>query len=92
LQSQQDFDARRPVVQYTIEARQLSSEYLPQRPSVDAEPHRMIVEADDAVEALSRFVRDDEFELVSFQSVQGRESIATVRKNDLLYLIRVYSA
>ena len=54
------------------------------------EPHRMIVDADDAGAALSQFVRDDE--LVSFQAVQGRESIATVRKNELIFLVRVYSA
>lgn len=59
---------------------------------MDGEPHRLIVDADDAGAALSQFVRDDELELVSFQAVQGRESIATVRKNDLIFLVRVYSA
>ncbi len=78
-------------MQYTIEARQLSSEFSPQRPSMDAEPRRMTVEATDAGEAISRFVRDDEAELVSYQAVQGRESIATIKKNDSVYLVRVYS-
>ena len=79
-------------MQYTIEARQLSSEVSPQRSSMDAEPRRTMVEASDAGEAISRFVRDDEAELVSFQAVQGRESIATVKKNDSVFLVRVYAA
>ncbi len=79
-------------MQYTIEARQLSSESSPHRPSVDAEPRRTIVEASDAGEAISLFVRDDEAELVSFQAVQGRESIATIKKNDSVFLVRVYAA
>ena len=78
-------------MQYTIEARQLSSETSPQRHSVDAEPRRTIVEASDAGEAISLFVRDDDAELVSFQPVQGRESIATVKKNDSVFLVRVYA-
>ncbi len=79
-------------MQYTIEARQLSGEHSLQRPSVDAEPRRTVVEATDAGEAISRFVHAEESELVSFQAVHGRESIAMVRKNDSVYLVRVYSA
>ena len=59
---------------------------------MDAEPRRTVVEALDAGEAISRFVRAEESELVSFQAVHGRESIATVKKNDSVYLVRVYSA
>lgn len=78
-------------MKYTIEARQLTSEFTHRR-AVDADTRRMFVEADDAGEALSRFVDDNESEVVSFQPVEGRESIATVKKKDSVYLVRVYSA
>ncbi len=75
-------------MQYTIEARQLS--IARQRPPGDS-TRQMVVEATDAGEALSRFVRADRSELVSYQPVRGRESIATVRKNDSVFLVRVYA-
>jgi hypothetical protein len=79
-------------LQFTIEARPLTKAYT-HRPATEAEPRQTVVEAESADDAISRFVRDEESELVSFlQPVQGRESIATVKKNDSVYLVRVYAA
>jgi hypothetical protein len=77
-------------VQYTIEARQLTSEYT-HRPAMDSEAQHITVEANDADEAISRFVDENDSELVSFVRPKGRESIATVKKNDSVYLVRVYA-
>ena len=78
-------------MQYTIEARQLTSEST-QRPASDVQPSRLTVEAAGSSEAVSQFVRDHASELVSLtQPAFGRESIATVRKNDSVYLLRVYA-
>ena len=79
-------------MQFTIEARPLTSEYT-HRAAVEVESGHMIVEAESADDAITRFVRDHDSELVSFtQPVKGRESIATVKKNDSVYLVRVYAA
>ena len=79
-------------MQFTIEARPLTNEYT-HRATIEPESRQTIVEADSADDAISRFVRDEDSELVSFtQPVQGRESIATVKKNDSVYLVRVYAA
>ena len=79
-------------MQFTIEARPLTGEYTP-RAAIEPESRQTIVEAESADDAISRFVRDEDSELVSFsQPVQGRESIATVKKNDSVYLVRVYAA
>ena len=72
-------------MQYTIESRPLYSE-VPH-----GETSSTTIEASDAGEALSSFARDHESEVVSFQSMQGRESIATVRKDDAVFLVRVYT-
>jgi hypothetical protein len=77
-------------LQYTIEARELTNEYT-HRPAVDAHAQRTTIEATDADEAISRFVRANESELVSFIRPKGRESIATIKKNDSVYLVRVYA-
>lgn len=78
-------------MQYTIEARQLTSEDT-HRPSYDVEPRRMTIEAAGPSEAISQFLRDNASELVSLtQPVFGRESIATVKKDDSVYLVRVYA-
>jgi hypothetical protein len=70
-------------MQYTIEARELAS------PST----LRTIVEARDENEAITRYVRDSAAELVSFTtSPRGAESIATVKKKDSVYLVRIYAA
>lgn len=78
-------------MQYTIEARQLTSEYT-HRPSYDVELRRMTVDASGPNEAISQFVRDNASELVSLtQPALGRESIATVKKDDSVFLVRVYA-
>jgi hypothetical protein len=78
-------------LQYTIEARQLTSEYT-HRPAYDVEPRRTTVEAAGPTEAISQFIRDNASELVSLtQPVFGRESIATIKKDDSVFLVRVYA-
>lgn len=85
----EDSEAR---LRYTIEARELTNEST-HRPSVDARHQRTTVEAQDPDDAISQFVRENRSELVSLtQPARGRESIATVRKDDTVYLVRVYSA
>lgn len=79
-------------MQYTIEARELTSEYA-HRPNDDVELRRTTIEAKDADGAISEFVRQHQSELVSFiRPANGRESIATVKKEDVVYLVRVYTA
>ena len=79
-------------LQYTIEARELTNEYT-HRPALDVQPRSLTVEASDAEEAISHYVRDFEAELVSLSSpARGQESIATVKKEDALFLVRVYAA
>lgn len=79
-------------MQYTIEARELTNEYT-HRPAHDVEARRMTVEACDADEAITQYVRECEGELVSFtKPARGLESIATVKKEDTVFLVRVYAA
>ena len=78
-------------MQYLIESRELTNEST-HRPSIDAELQRTTVEASDADDAITQFVRASEVELVSFVKPRGRESIATVRKDDCVYLVRVFAA
>jgi hypothetical protein len=78
-------------LQYTIEARELTNEYT-HRPSYDVELRQRTIEADDQETALFRFVREEQSELVSVTrpgNGQG-ESIATVKKEDTVFLVRVY--
>jgi hypothetical protein len=78
-------------LQYTIESRELTSEYTHRVPSA-RETRRMTIEASDAGEAINLFVGQDDAELVSFTNPRpGQESIATVRKNDSVFLVRVYA-
>jgi hypothetical protein len=78
-------------VQYTIESRPLTNEYT-HRPSLDAEPRHTHIEAANPESAISEYVRQSELELVSVtKPLTGRESIATVKKNDSVFLVRVYS-
>ena len=76
---------------YTIEARQLTSDGPARSAAANSGSRRTKIEAADEDEAISHFLRDSESELVSFQSVRGRESIATVKKNDSVFLVRVYA-
>ena len=77
-------------MQYTIEARELTSESRQHPPANDG-TRRVTLEARDEGDAISQFVLRNESELVSFQPLRGRESIATVKKNDSVYLVRVYA-
>jgi hypothetical protein len=69
-------------LQFTIETRQLT------QPSSS---RSVTVEAANSSDALTEFVRRNESQLVSLSTpAKGRESIATVLKDDSVYLIRVY--
>lgn len=75
-------------MQYTIEARQLTNAMTRRR---EDGPRQITVEAQNPDEAISKFVKQNDSELVSFTEVgAGRESIATVRKEDSVFLVRVY--
>ena len=78
-------------MQYLIEARELTNEST-HRQSFDVELRRTTIEANDADDAINRFVNQGELELVSFTKPRGRESIATVKKDDSVYLVRIYAA
>ena len=79
-------------MQYTIEARELTNEYT-HRPAYDVESRRTVIDAADADEAISQFVQQSDAELVSFSRLaRGRESIATMKKEDQVFLVRVYAA
>ncbi len=75
-------------MQYTIEARQLTNALTRRRGDG---PQHTTVEARTADEAISKFVKSHHSELVSFTAAAGRESIATVRKDESVFLVRVYS-
>jgi hypothetical protein len=78
-------------LQYTIEARELTNEYT-HRPAYDGQARMTTVEAGNAGEAISRYVQQSDAELVSFTSPRATESIATVKKEDTVFLVRVYAA
>ncbi len=77
-------------MRYTIEARELTSDST-RRTANGGEPETMVVDAFDADDAISRFVTANGSELVSFTRPKGGESIATVRKDDLFFLVRIYA-
>ena len=78
-------------VHYTIESRPLTTEYT-HRPAVDDEPRQVLNEAANPESAISEYVRRSELELVSVtKPLTGRESVATVKKDDSVFLVRVYS-
>lgn len=77
-------------MQYTIESRQLTSEYT-HRPALESELRTTTIEATDAAAAITRYVHESECELVGYtRPLPGRETIATVKKNESVYLVRVY--
>jgi hypothetical protein len=83
---------RRGALQYTIEARELTNEYT-HRPSYDGESRRTVVEATNATDAIAQYITESDCELVSFmRPARGLESIATVKKEDSVFLVRVYAA
>jgi hypothetical protein len=76
-------------LQYTIEARELTTAKS-RSLSVDA-ASPVIVEARDTDEAITRYNHANESELVSLvHPGRSREAIATVRKEDSIYLLRIY--
>ena len=78
-------------MQYTIEARQLTGERSP-RPVLEAEAKAIVIEAATADEAISQFLSENKSELVSLsRPLRGSESIATVRKDELVFLLRIYA-
>jgi len=77
-------------VQYTIESRPLTNEYT-HRTALDEESKQTQIEAANAESAISEYVRRSDLELVSLtKPLTGRESIATVKKDDSVFLVRVY--
>jgi hypothetical protein len=78
-------------LQYTIESRPLTTEST-HRAAYDGEPRQTTIEAASADDAITQFVRQSASQLVSLTSpLSGKESIATVRKDDFVFLVRVYS-
>ena len=74
-------------MQYTIESRELTHALTHEL--TDAQT---VVIANDADEAIHRFVLEHDAELVSFTDPgHGHESIATVKKEDAVFLVRVYA-
>lgn len=83
---------RRGALRYTIEARELTSEYT-HRPSYDGESRRETVDAVNPNDAITQYIEKSAAELVSFTNpARGIESIATVKKEDQVFLVRVYAA
>jgi hypothetical protein len=80
------------VLQYTIETRELTNESTARRRPA-ASPLRTVIIARDPDDAISQYVRNAAAELVSFtQPANSQESIATVKKEDAVFLVRVYAA
>lgn len=79
-------------MQYTIEARELTNESTRRRRD-DPGSQRTVVVASGPDEAIHQYVRESDSELVSFTDPgRGGESIATVKKEDAVFLVRVYAA
>ena len=75
-------------MQYTIESRPLTASA-----SFDGSARQTTIDAANAEEAITQFLTQSASELVSLtRPVIGSESIATVRKNDSVFLLRVYAA
>lgn|SRR5512142_1643467 len=83
---------RRLEVQYTIEARELTNENS-HGPKIDAAPRRTTIEAQTPDDAITQFAVQSAFELVHIsRPARGRESIATARHGDSVFLVRCYAA
>ena len=75
-------------MQYTIESRPLTASA-----SFDGAAKQTTIDATSADDAITQFLHQNASELVSLtRPVAGSESIATVRKNDAVFLVRVYAA
>ena len=90
MQAKRLFHGRNGV-QYTIESRPLTNETT-RRSTADAEPKQTRIEAANAESAISEYVRQSDLELVSLtKPLTGRESVATVKKDASVFLVRVYT-
>lgn len=79
-------------MQFTIESRQLTNEFTSGR-SFDGATKQTFIEAGTVDDAIGEFVRQSDSELISLtKPVRGHESIATVKKDDSTFLVRVYTA
>jgi hypothetical protein len=77
-------------LQYTIEARELTKAST-QRPASDVMPRQRVIEASDMAEALDRYLEEEQSKLISLtRPAGGHESIATMTKEDVVFLVRVY--
>lgn len=75
-------------MQFTIESRELTS-----NTNDRLDPVSTTIDAESADDAISAFVQQSASELVSLQRpAECRESIATVKKDDVVFLVRVYAA
>lgn len=75
-------------MQYTIESRPLTSSA-----SFDGKPRQTTIDAASEDDAISKFLHQSASELVSVtRPAIGSESIATVRKDDSVFLVRIYTA
>ena len=75
-------------MQFTIESRELTYSH-----AVRVAPTSTTIDADNPDDAITEFVRQSEYQLVSLQKpAEGRESIATLKKDDVVLLVRVYAA
>jgi hypothetical protein len=76
-------------VQFTIEKSQLTVER--HHAAVGLERAKAIVEAADLDEAMQKYLAEESSELMSqVRPLRGAESVATVRKDDALYMLRIY--
>jgi hypothetical protein len=79
---------REAHLQFTIESRELTPLEFVRR-----EARSTVIEAADRDAALSEFARRNASQVVSFSTpAAGRESIATMKKDASVYLVRVYEA
>jgi hypothetical protein len=77
-------------LQYTIEARELTTAKSRKTSLGTGRP--VIVEARDTDDAITRYILANQSELVSLvHPGRSHEAIATVRKEDSIFLLRVYS-
>jgi hypothetical protein len=89
--AQQHLVVMEAPLQFTIESRELTSSSC--HPANRGEPISMTIDAANPDDAITEFVRQSDSELVSFQRpAECRESIATVKKDDIVFLVRVYAA
>jgi hypothetical protein len=76
-------------LQFTIEKSQLTVERRPAAASL--ERVTAVVEATDLDEAMHKYLAEESSELMSqVRPLRGAESVATVRKDDALYMLRIY--